>query len=94
MNNRIKKIGLACILLVYAAFSQAIELDGVVQYERVVELGVPVSGVVSKVMADEGQSVQKNDRLLELEETPFIARLEKLDADLRLLKAERESVVK
>lgn len=94
MNNRIKKIALACILLVYATLSQAIELDGVIQYERVVELGVPVSGVVSKVMADEGQSVQKNDRLLELEETPFIARLEKLDADLRLLKAEHGAVAK
>ena len=53
MNNRIKKIGLACILLVYATLSQAIELDGVVQYERGVALGVPVSCVVSKVMPDE-----------------------------------------
>ena len=94
MKNRILKAGLFCLLLMYTAILQAVELDGVVKYERIVELSVPVSGVVSSVMVEEGQTVQKNGILLTLEETPFRAKLEKIDADLRLLKAERDSIEK
>ena len=94
MNHRIQRSGLIFLLMMYAANSYAIELPGVLQYERVVELSIPVSGVVSRVYVEEGQTVPKGELLLELEEVPFKARLDKIAADLRLLKAEREAIEK
>ncbi len=82
------------ILFMYTAVSQAVDLPAVLQYERVVELGVPVSGVVSRVVAEEGQSVQKGELLMELEDLPFKVNMDKTAAELRLLKAERHAMVK
>jgi RND family efflux transporter MFP subunit len=82
------------ILLVYTAASQAVDLPAVLQYERVVELGIPVSGVVSRVLAEEGQSVQKGELLMELDDLPFKVNMDKTAAELRLLKAERLAMVK
>ena len=45
------------LLLLYTVTSMAVDMPAVLQYERVVELSLPVSGVVSKVLAEEGQSV-------------------------------------
>ena len=82
------------LLLLYTATAMAVDLPAVLQYERVVELSLPVSGVVSKVLAEEGQSVNEGDLLLELEDVPFKVRMEKTAAELRLLEAERLSIEK
>lgn len=81
-------------LLSYTVTSMAVDLPAVLQYERVVELSLPVSGVVSKVLAEEGQSVNQGDLLLELEDIPFKMTMDKTAAELRLLEAERLSVEK
>ena len=82
------------LLLSYTVTSMAVDLPAVLQYERVVELSLPVSGVVSKVLAEEGQSVNQGDLLLELEDIPFKMTMDKTAAELRLLEAERLSVEK
>jgi len=94
MNQRLIASIFTGILFVYTAASQAIDLPAVLQYERVVELGVPVSGVVSRVLAEEGQSVQKGELLMELDDLPFKVNMDKTAAELRLLKAERLAMVK
>jgi len=94
MNQRIIISVLLLLLLGNASVASAIDVPAVLQYERVVELSIPVSGVVSKVFVEEGQSVSANELLLELEETPFKVKMEKTAAELRLLKAERQSMEK
>jgi len=85
---------LILMLLMYATLSQALDLPGVLKYEAVVELSVPVSGVVNRVLVEEGQTVTKGDILLELDDVPFKANLDKTAAELRLLEAEHGSMVK
>jgi len=82
------------LLLLHTATAMAVDLPAVLQFERVVELSLPVSGVVSKVHAEEGQSVNEGDLLLELEDIPFKVTMEKTAAELRLLEAERLSIEK
>ena len=86
--------GLISMSLMYATLSQALDLPGVLKYEAVVELSVPVSGVVNRVLVEEGQTVTKGDILLELDDVPFKANLDKTAAELRLLEAEHGSMVK
>jgi len=88
MITNLSKYGLTCTMLLYASFSMALDLPGVVKYEAVVQLSVPVSGVVNKVLVEEGQLVASGELLLELDATPFKANLDKAAAELRLLKAE------
>ena len=82
------------LLLLHTATAMAVDLPAVLQFERVVELSLPVSGVISKVHAEEGQSVNEGDLLLELEDIPFKVTMEKTAAELRLLEAERLSIEK
>ena len=85
---------LMSLLLTYAPVSQAVDIAAVLKYERVVELTVPVSGVVSNVPVDEGQHVREGELLLELEDIPFKAKMDKTAAELRLLEAERLAMEK
>ncbi len=85
---------LISLLLTYAPVSQAVDLAAVLKYERVVDLTVPVSGVVSNVLVEEGQHVSAGELLLELEDIPFKAKMDKTAAELRLLEAERVSMEK
>lgn len=94
MNLRIITSALLPLLLLYASACRAIDIPAVLQFERVVALSVPVSGVVSRVLVEEGQQVSENELLLELEETPFKVQLDKTAAELRLLDAERVSIEK
>ena len=82
--------GLALVNFLVVPAALAIELPGIVQYERVVALSLPVSGVVHKVHVEEGQTVSEGDLLLELEAGPFNTGIEKISAELRRLKAERD----
>jgi HlyD family secretion protein len=70
--------------------AMALDIPAVLQYARVVELGVPVSGVVSKVQVEEGDRVAKGDLLLELEDIPFLAEVDRTEADLRWQSARLE----
>ncbi|MCK5360438.1 MAG: efflux RND transporter periplasmic adaptor subunit [Gammaproteobacteria bacterium] len=94
MNHCYRLSILICLLLLFSTSSQAVDLPAVLQYERVVDLSVPVSGTVSSVLVEEGQSVQKGDLLLQLEDLPFKVNVEKTAAELRLLKAERLAMEK
>lgn len=94
MNQNLTAFLLTCLLMSYTTASQAVDLPAVLQYERVVDLSVPVSGVVSSVFAEEGQSVQKGALLMELDDLPFKVKMDKTAAELRLLKAERLAMEK
>ncbi len=94
MNNTGKIYGLMCLLLATTPVAFALDLPGIIKYETVVELSIPVSGVVSRVLAEEGQVVKQEQVLLELDEVPFKAGLDKAAAELRLLKAERDEAEK
>jgi HlyD family secretion protein len=72
----------------------ATELPAILHYAQVVELGVPVSGVVGKVHVSDGQHINKDQILLELDETPFLAELNKTNAEIRRLGAERDEAKK
>ena len=85
---------LMSLLMTYTPVSQAVDLAAVLKYEQVVELTVPVSGVVSNVPVDEGQHVREGELLLELEDIPFKAKMDKTAAELRLLEAERLAMEK
>ena len=94
MIQRLTAVLLTCFLMSYATSSLAVDLPAVLQYERVVDLSVPVSGVVSNVLAEEGQSVKKGELLMELDDLPFKVNIDKTAAELRLLKAERLAMEK
>lgn len=88
MIRTFRKQNLYLYLMLYAPCSFALDISGVVKFESVVQLSVPVSGVVKNVLVEEGQKVTNGELLLELDETPFKANLDKTAAELRLLKAE------
>ena len=94
MIKNINVSGLILMLIFYSALSQALDLSGVIKYETIVELSVPVSGVVNRVLVEEGQVVADGELLLELDDVPFKADVDKIAAQLRLLKAERDSMEK
>jgi len=94
MIKNINVMGLMFVLMMYSTLSQALDLPGVIKYETIVELSVPVSGVVNRVLVEEGQTVANGELLLELDDVPFKADVDKISAELRLLKAEYGSMEK
>ena len=84
-------IGLTFLFsLLSVGAANAIELPAILHYAQVVELGVPVSGVVGKVHVTDGQHINQGHIMLELEETPFLAELNRTKAEIRRLRAERD----
>ena len=81
-------------LLLSINVAQATELPAILHYAQVVELGVPVSGVVDKVHVADGQHINKGHIILELDETPFLAEMNKTEAEIRRLAAERDEAKK
>jgi|GEM_PF-3190546 len=81
-------------LLLSINVAQATELPAILHYAQVVELGVPVSGVVGKVHVADGQHINKGHIILELDETPFLAEMNKTEAEIRRLAAERDEAKK
>jgi RND family efflux transporter MFP subunit len=90
MSHHKSLMMLICLLSLTAFEAMAVEVPGVVQYERVVELSLPVSGVIKTVNVVEGQNVEQGELLLELEAVPFKARKDELESQVRLLQAEKE----
>ena len=52
------------------------------------ELGVPVSGVTQSVYVDVGQKVVKNEKLLQLDDTVFKARVKQASSALQSQEAQ------
>jgi RND family efflux transporter MFP subunit len=72
----------------------AAELPAIVHYAQLVELGVPVSGVVGKVFVGDGQAITQGTLMLELDDTPFLAEVDEAEASLKRLSAERDEARK
>jgi RND family efflux transporter MFP subunit len=56
--------------------------DGTVEWSRKADLGLPVSGIVTNVDAEVGESVRKGQVLVQLEATPFEAAMREAQATL------------
>lgn len=69
-----------------ASMASAAEMAGTVQWVQRVELGAPVSGVVTRVSARPGMQVKKGDVLVGLDERRFHAELERARAEAERLK--------
>ncbi|OQX30915.1 MAG: hypothetical protein C3L25_04445 [Candidatus Sedimenticola endophacoides] len=61
--------------LLGTASAMAETMDGVLGWAGAVEMGVPVSGVITEVAVRPGQQVRAGDRLLSLDSTEFEAQL-------------------
>jgi RND family efflux transporter MFP subunit len=81
-STKIRTAAAGLWILSAAAVAQA--PSGNIEWARQIELGVPVSGVVEKVVAEEGQRVARGTLLMALEQTPF-------DAEYRRAQARAES---
>jgi multidrug efflux system membrane fusion protein len=68
-----------------AGSALAAEVAGTVQWAQRVELGAPVSGVVTRVSARPGMQVKKGDVLIGLDERRFRAELERARAETERL---------
>ena len=89
-----KRMIISLLCLLWLPSLDAAELEASLHYGRVVELGLPVSGIVDKVHVSEGQRLKQGEPMLELVETPFVAELQQARASLRRLTAERAEVKK
>lgn len=78
-----RRIVLAGGLWMVSALAAAEAPSGSVEWARQIELGVPVSGIVETVAAEEGQRVTKGALLMSLEQIPF-------EADYRSARARAE----
>lgn len=88
---------LLCTLLLWGVTLplRAAELEAVVAWSQRVELGMPVSGVVSEVLVQPGRQVKKGDRLVGLDDRGFSSEVgrwlaEHRHAQAALEEAERE----
>jgi len=77
-----KSVVFILLLLLVPFSSGAATLDGTVQRAQQVSLGMPVSGVVSRVEARAGQTVAKGALLVTLQPDPFEAAVEAAQADV------------
>lgn len=67
----------AFISLLYFPASQALTLNGFTNFETIVKLNARVSGIVQSIAVKSGQRVKKGDVLIQLDATPYQARLDK-----------------
>jgi RND family efflux transporter MFP subunit len=71
------------LCLFVAGAARAASYDAVLHWSKRVELGVPVSGVIHSVYADVGMKVKKGDKLLQLDDTVFKARVMQAKSELK-----------
>jgi len=85
MRIHSKQVNVFCfsLCLFVTGFAQAAEYDATLQWSKRVKLGVPVSGVVQSVYADVGMKIAKGDKLLQLDDTVFKARVKQATSELR-----------
>lgn len=87
MNRQIKFV--AATLLLLSGHVVAAEYDARVEWERRVELGTPVQGVISAVKAQAGQRVKAGAVLVQLDDRGFRADVTRASTRLQSLEAER-----
>ncbi|MDZ7802898.1 efflux RND transporter periplasmic adaptor subunit [Thiohalophilus sp.] len=87
MNRQIKFV--AATLLLLSGHAAAAEYDARLEWERRVELGTPVQGVISEVTAQAGQRVKAGAVLVQLDDRGFRADVSKARSRLESLKAVR-----
>ncbi|PLX87537.1 MAG: efflux RND transporter periplasmic adaptor subunit [Desulfuromonas sp.] len=82
-----RKSSLACLLLVAfmalsgsTALAETVEFDGLIEPNRVVEIGPPADGIVARVKVDRSSTVKKGQVLVELESSVQRAALKKARA--------------
>ncbi|GAB2911756.1 efflux RND transporter periplasmic adaptor subunit [Rheinheimera gaetbuli] len=89
-----QKAGSASALEVNTAVVSARNIEssilasGNVIYDREVSIRSEVTGRVSEVLVEEGDSVRQGDVLAKLDDSSFVARLERMTADLNLQEIE------
>jgi len=79
------------LLALAPGLAVAAEFPATVTWSQRVELGVPVSGTVSKVAVRAGERVGAGATLLELDEVPFRARLERAQAAVARTREEQRA---
>lgn len=71
------------LLVTFTELSQAAQFDATLQWSKRVAVTVPVSGVIQEVYVDTGQKVAKDDKLLQLDDTTFKARVNQTVSTLK-----------
>ena len=92
-NRGLLAYGLICLLPV--AHASAAQYDAALSWAKRVEIGTPVAGVVKDVMVNAGQRVGKSDKLVQLDDRVFRARVNSATSMLKsaeenYLEAKRE----
>jgi len=87
MNKQSKSV-VAMLLLVSGQLAAA-DYEARLQWERRIELGTPVQGVISEVKAQTGQRVKAGTVLVQLDDRGFRAEVTKASTRLQSLEAER-----
>ena len=89
IQTTLLKIGGSVVLvLISVGQLQAAQFEATLQWSKRVELGVPVSGVTQSVYVDVGQKVVKNEKLLQLDDTVFKARVKQASSALQSQEAQ------
>lgn len=89
-SNSIAAPGWAVLLLLISGQLMAADYEAQLEWERRVELGTPVQGVITEVRAQTGQRVEAGDILVQLDERGFKADVGKAHTRLQSLEAVRE----
>ncbi|MFP4610611.1 MAG: efflux RND transporter periplasmic adaptor subunit [Thiohalophilus sp.] len=89
-SNSIAVPGWAILLLLISGQLMAADYEARLEWERRVELGTPVQGVITEVRAQSGQRVEAGDVLVQLDDRGFRADVSKASRRLESLKAVRE----
>ena len=82
-----------CVVVLISVFTSTLyadEREAVLQWQRMVPLGTPVSGVVIKVNVRPGNRVEKGEVLLQLDDRVRMARVTALEAELKRAKNNRD----
>jgi len=77
------------VLLVASVGVARADVDARIYWGKRIDMGVPVSGVVASVPVEVGMRVNKGDKLLELEQTPFKTSLTEAQAGVVQARGER-----
>ncbi|MDZ7663511.1 efflux RND transporter periplasmic adaptor subunit [Thiohalophilus sp.] len=89
-SNSIAAPGWAILLLMISGQLMAADYEARLEWERRVELGTPVQGVITEVRAQTGQRVEAGDVLVQLDDRGFRANVSKAHTRLQSLEAVRE----
>lgn len=85
MDKSLPRLLICVLTLAYGMPLSALSLNGTTRYASIVEISARVAGVVEKVRVRPGQRVTQGDELVELDATPYRARLAKAGARVKQL---------